>query len=169
MTCRVCTRRNSQCIDDETDTTNNATTTTYHATKDNPQHDKQPHHTTPLTNTHTNTYQQTHRTSFPTSVVLLGIHDKLLVAYQRRAFTTRPPSLPSSLPLHLHNIASCDPATHSNATEHLSIFSANSSPLLWVCTRKTRPMRGANFSPNNERAKVHALWHQGHRERRLNE
>ena len=52
VTCRVCTRRNSQCIDDKTDTTNNATTTTYHATTDNPQHDKQPHHTTPLTNTH---------------------------------------------------------------------------------------------------------------------
>ena len=32
---------------------------------------------------------------------------------------------------------------------------------------KTRPPCGASFSPNNERVKVHALWHEGRREKEI--
>ena len=70
-----------------------------------------------------------------------------------------PPPLPPSsllppLPHTTHqNKGHCDPVTHLHATEHLSISSAGTSPLYFkwheVCTRKTRPMCGTNFSPNN--------------------
>ena len=162
MTCRVCTRHNCQYIDDKTYTKqqhndddlphNNRQSTTQQTTA--------PHHTTPRTST----FQQTNHTSFPTSVVLLRIRDQLLIALWRRAIatpqqrhnTTPPPHLPSLLSpsSSLRIMANCDPATHFNATEHLSISSACSSPLYFkwheVCTGKTGPLCGASFSAKNE-------------------
>ena len=146
-----------------TTTTTTHTSHTPHTPHRTTPHGTTQHHTAHSTRhthtrhvpTHTNTHQQTHHTSCRTSFAFLRIHDKLLICFWRRAFAT-PRPLPSSLPLflllspsflpsntphtptHFRNIAICDPATHLNATEHISVSSVGTSPLYFkwheVCT-----------------------------------
>ena len=131
LTCRFLSPHNSQCIDDIT--TNSAKTTIHHTpqpkansqqpTANSHNHDHNTQHTTHNThNTHTThtTYHTYH--TLPFQLVCVPEYSCLIA--DRREHTT-----PHHAPhLHAHKAYSA-PATRFNASKHLSMSSAASSPL----------------------------------------